>query len=202
MGTQEVAPVPDELAINAAAAKPRRTKLIGSVVALIVLLTGAAFVGGRLLNQAAPQGGPGDVVPVGDPAGGQGVSVEMVPAKELPTTEPDALGLFAERKDNSIYVTIGDEFAMRVDKNGNVDLQTNGNGDKLEVVVTSDTTLYKSVMPDAVPSGGGKVQQQVAPGSLNEISANSIVSAWGERRGDRLIARVLVYEQPMVLGKP
>ena len=112
------------------------------------------------------------------------------------------MGLFAERKDNRIYVTSGDKFMVRVDKNGVVDTQTEGNGDKLEVVVTSDTTIYKSMPPDGIPPNGGKVQQQVAPGSLDEIGTKSIVSAWGERRGDRVIARVLVYEQPMLMKKP
>ena len=182
--------------------KRKRTGLIIGVIVLIVLVGGAAFVGGRLLNQAVPAGGPGGMMIGGGPAGGQGVSVEMVPAKELPTAEPDAMGLFAERKDNSIYVTSGDKFMVRVDKNGVVDTQTEGNGDKLEVVVTSDTTIYKSMPPDGIPPSGGKVQQQVAPGSLDEIGTNSIVSAWGERRGDRVIARVLVYEQPMLMKKP
>ncbi len=49
--------------------------------------------------------------------------------------------------------------------------------------------------PDALPSDG-KVQQKVAPGSLDELSKNSIISAWGERRGDRVIATILLYEQP------
>jgi hypothetical protein len=184
------------------ASKPRRTKLIVGIVALVLLLAGAAFVGGQLLNQATPQNGSGGRILEGGPAGGQGVSVEVVPAKGLPDEKPTAVGLFAERKDNSIYVTLGTEFAVRVDRNGNVDTQTNGNGDKLEVVVTGNTTIYKSVTPDDVPPGGGKVQQQLVPGSLDEIGSNSVVSAWGERRGDRLIATILLYEQPMILPKP
>src|SRR5512141_629116 len=121
METQDRVSVPDELPAIPAASRPRRTKLIVGVVALILLIGGAAFVGGRLLNQAVPAGGPGGMMIGGGPAGGQGVSVEMVPAKELPTAEPDAMGLFAERKDNSIYVTSGDKFMVRVDKNGVVD---------------------------------------------------------------------------------
>ncbi len=186
--------------------KARRTGLIvGGVIALIVLLAGAAFVGGRLLNQNAPAGGPGNMVMAGGPAGGQRVSLQIEPAKELPSTAPDVRGLFSERKDNSIFVTIGDKFMVQVDKNGTVNTQTNGNGDKLEVVVTSDTTIYKDVTQaslNGAPPGDGKVQQQVAPGSLDEIGSNSFVSAWGERRGDRVIARVLLYSQPMMIKVP
>ncbi len=207
METQDVVSAPDELPVNQVTSKPRHTKLIVGVIALIVLLAGAAFVGGRLLNQAAPQqGGSGGMVIGGGPAGGQRVSVEFVPAKELPTAPPDARGLFSERKDNSIYVAIGDKFMVRVDKDGAVNTQTDGNGDKLEVVVTSGTTIYKDVtelgLKGGAPPSDSKVQQQVAPGSLDEIGSNSFVSAWGERRGDRVIAKVLVYSQPMMLKTP
>jgi len=189
---------------------PRKSKrtgwIVGGVIASIVLLGGAAFVGGRLLNQAAPPPeGKGGLVVSGGPDGAQRVSVQIEPSKDLPNTVPDVRGLFAERKDNSIFVTIGDKFMVQVDKNGTVKTQTDGNGDKLEVVVTSDAIIYKDVTqppePGAVPSDS-KVQQQVAKGSLDEIGSNSFVSAWGERRGDRLIAKVLLYSQPMMFKRP
>ena len=205
MDTQDEVSVSEELPVNPTVSKSRRTKLIVGVVALVLLLGGAAFVGGRLLNQAVPAGGPGGMMIGGGPDGGQRVSVEFVPAKELPTAPPDARGLFAERKDNSVYVAIGDKFMVRVDKDGSVNTQTDGNGDKLEVVVTSDTTIYKDVTElglKGAPPSDSKVQQQVAPGSLDEIGSNSFVSAWGEKRGDRVIARILVYSQPMMIKKP
>ncbi len=188
--------------------KPRRKGLIiGSVIALIVLLGGAAFVGGRLLNnQPAQPNGKGGLIMKGGPGGGgQAVSLQIEPAKELPEAKPDAMGLFAERKDNSIFVTIGNRFMVQVDKNGTVNTQTDGNGDKLEVVVTSDTKIYKDVTEASLegpPPADGKVQQKVAPGSLDEIGSNSFVSAWGEKRGDRVIATVLMYSQPMMIKKP
>jgi hypothetical protein len=181
---------------------PRKSKrtglIIGGVIVLIALLAGAAYVGGRLLNQTALAGRPGNMVISGGPAGGQAVSLEFEPAKELPSAPPDAMGLFAERKDNSVYVTIGDKFMVRVDKDGTVDTQTDGNGDKLEVVVTGDTTIYKDVTQaglDGPPPSDGKVQQQVAPGSLDEISSNSFVSAFGASSAASRIIRML-YSQP------
>ena len=187
-----------------AAPRPKHTKLIvGLVVVLIVLLAGAAFVGGRLLNnQPAQAAGPGGLMMKsgGQGASGSQVSVQIERAKELPEAEPDATGLFAERKDNSIFVSIGHSFMVQVDKDGTVNTQTDGNGQQLEIVVTSDTTIYKDAtqMGDIITQpADGKLQQQVAPGSLDEIGANSFVSAWGERRGDRVIAKVLMYSQPM-----
>ncbi len=203
MENPEVVTQPDEPASLVVTAKPRHMRLIVvGVLVFVALLASAAFVGGRLLNQAAPQNGSDDRFLQGGPAGGQGVSVEVVPAEGLPNEKPAAMGLLAERKDNSIFLTLGTEFAVRVDKNGNVDTTTNGNGDKIEVVVTTNTTIYESVTPDEAPPGGGKVQQKLASGSLDELSKDSIVSAWGERRGDRVIATVLLYEQPKILAKP
>ena len=206
MDDPEIASQPDEPDASPVTAKPRRTGLIiAGVVILILVLGGAAFVGGRLLNNQTPQaGGPGGLVMKGGPGGG-GISVQLVPAKELPQTEPDATGLFAQRKDNSIFVTIGNKFMVQVDKNGTVNTQTDGNGQQLEIVVTGDTTIYKDATQMAnlkTQPVDGKVQQQVEPGSLDEIGANSFVSAWGERRGDRVIASVLMYSTPDMLKAP
>jgi hypothetical protein len=194
---------------NSVSAAPKRKRtglIIGGVIALIVLLGGAAFVGGRLLNnQPAQANGKGGLMMKGGPRGGQAVSLEIEPSKDLPEGKPDAMGIFAERKDNSIFVTIGTKFMVQVDKNGTVNTQTDGNGDKLEVVVTGDTKIYKDVTEASLegpPPADGKVQQKVAPGSLDEIGSNSFVSAWGEKRGDRVIATVLMYSQPMMIKKP
>lgn len=205
MEFQDVTSTPDEVPVDPVRPKPRRTKLIVGVVALVILLAGAAFVGGRLLNNGPAQaGGPGGLVMKGGPNAG-GVSVQLLPAKELPQTSPDATGLFASRKDNSLFVTIGNKFMVQVDKNGAVNTQTDGNGQQLEIVVTSDTVVYKDatdMVNMQAPPADGKVQQQVAPGSLDEIGQNSFVSAWGERRGDRVIAKVLMYSTPRILKAP
>ncbi len=195
-----------EQPIPQTAPKPKRTALIiAGVIVLVALLGGAAFVGGQLLNQQAPAGDPNSRVLAGGPGGKQGISVRLERAKELPEAAPDVTGLFSERKDNSIFVTVGDKFMVRVGKDGSVDVQTDGNGQKLEVVVTSETTIYKDVtqlVDIKTQPSDGKVQQQVEPGSIDEIGANSFVSAWGERRGDRLIAKVLVYSQPLMIKAP
>jgi hypothetical protein len=204
MENPEVVSQSEELTAASIAVKPRRTGLIiAGIVVLVAVLAGAAFVGGRLLNQQAQAGGPGGMMMMsgGPGGGGQSVSVELVKAKELPEAEPAASGLFAERKDNSIFVTLGNTFMVQVDKSGAVNTQTDGNGQQLEIVVTGDTTLYKDatqMMDVKTQPVDGKLQQQLAPGSLDEIGSNSFVSAWGERRGHRVIATVLFYSQPML----
>jgi hypothetical protein len=179
--------------------KPKRTKLIiGGTIALVILLAGAAFVGGRLLNQQVQTGDPSGMAFNNGAGGTQRVSVSIERARELPAASPDVTGLLVERKDNSVFVSLGGQFMVTVGKDGSVNTQTDGNGQTLEVVVTGDTLLYKDVTAlndiKSQPSSG-TVQQKVEPGSLDGIGSNSMISAWGERRGDRVIAQVLVYSQ-------
>ncbi|CAG0932370.1 hypothetical protein TFLX_02571 [Thermoflexales bacterium] len=212
MGISETNIEPSEQAVEPEVKKPkRRGLLIGGVIALIGLLAGAAFVGGQLLSkQAQPTASGPLVMRAGGPAEGgamtSAVSVEFENAKELPATPPEVTGLFAERKDNSIFVTVGNgEFMVAVSEDGVVNTQTGGNGQKLEVVVTNETVLYKDVtemMLNGEQPADGKIQQKVAPGSLDEIGQNSFVMAWGERRGDRVIAKVLMYSQAFGINVP
>ena len=92
-----------------------------------------------------------------------------------------------------------------VDDSGKVATSAGEGAQQVEVVITSDTIIYKDVPPmpaGGPPLGGGKMQQKVEPGSLDEIGGNSFVIAWGEKRGDRLIARVLLYSRPVFFQAP
>ena len=78
----------------------KKTIIILSIVVIVV--SAAAFIGGRMLNQKA---GPLGLSLFG--GGGEGmvsVSVELTPAPELPTSKPEVLGVFAERKDKTIVI--------------------------------------------------------------------------------------------------
>ncbi len=181
----------------------KRTNLIvvGFAV-LVLLLAGAAFVGGRFLNQTAPIGG---LVPGGASTrdGKAQTRIEIEPAKELPNSAPDAIGPFVERKDNSVFVATASKFMVFTNSDGSVITQGEDSGQRLEIVVTSETTIYKDVteqnMP-RLPPPDGSVQQKIQSSSLAELGANSMVSAWGERRGDRLIAKLLVYTPSFVIN--
>jgi hypothetical protein len=183
----------------------RKSLIVGGLAVLVLLLVSAAFVGGRLLNQTAPSG---SLVPGGAVAGGKPrMRIEVEPASELPTSAPDAIGPFVERKDNSLFVAFGSKFMILTNKDGSVQMDGMDRGQRLEVVVTTDTTLYKDVTGEqfarnAPLPADGRVQQKVEAGSLDEIGSNSFVSAWGERRGDRLIAKVLVYTPAQVIPAP
>ena len=166
--------------------------IVGSVVVLVLLLAGAAFVGARMLSgQNQGDEGSDSKFVISDSAGTKGF--ELVSAAELPTASSDINGLFLRREDNSI--TIGTGEARVTLQNGQV--AGSHTGPEAEVVITHDTVVYcdkTDYRSDAIVDG--KLQQVVESGSLEEIEKYSFTSAWGEKRGDRLFATVFLYKIP------
>ena len=183
--------------------KPRLPYIIGGIV--VILLAGAAFVGARLLNG---QGLPG-LSPGGGPFfslggnGGKNVRInadDILPAKEVPQTPADVRGLFDHRQDNSIFVGTGKVMmTVKKDQSGNIQTSSSHDGPTLEIVVTTQTKLYKDVTMnqfDGPPPQGQKIQQVLEAGSADEVGQNSMITVWGKKTGDRFIADVLVYMPP------
>jgi hypothetical protein len=167
--------------------------IASGVVALVLLLAGAAFVGGRLLG--SPDLGSDDqefiVSDSGGVKTGTGVLLDVERAAEMPDVPADLAGLFVRREDNSLFVGTGNLSAVKVGD----EWKTNHDGPVVEVVTTHDTLIYRD---DTLQQLGGSppsgpVQQVLKPGSLDELGVNSTVQAWGERRGDRLVAEVIVF---------
>ena len=166
-------------------------------LSIIILVTGiAAFMAGRMIN-----GGVGPLNLFGGTGEGDGISI--LPAKELPKTPAEVEGVFVERQDNIIVVesdqTGGDGAA-----GSPVGV---GGGLKFEVVVTAETLIYHDTTePPARPPSGDdprELQQTVAAGTLDDLNdSQSLVMVWGRKSGDRIIAEVLVYSDPVYLQKP
>jgi hypothetical protein len=126
------------------------------------------------------------------PAGGNSVQ----PAQELPQTAPDVNGIFESRQGSSIFIGTG-QVTMMVQPGGTP--KTSHSGPTVEVLVTNETTIYKDVTMDQFngpPPEGQKIQQVVEPGSLDEIGQSCLLTVWGSKTGDRIIADVLVYNSP------
>ena len=119
-------------------------------------------------------------------------SIDIMSADEMPSDAAEAAGLFVRREDNSIFVGTGD---IRAYLNTNGEVGAGHDGPVAEVVVTHDTLVYcdetRYVPEEAID---GDIQQVLEPGSLDEIGAHSIISAWGQERGDRVLADVLIYQ--------
>jgi hypothetical protein len=194
----------------------KRGFLIAGVIMGVVVIAVAAFIGGRFLNQ---QLAPAGLMSLGGGEGGMvSMSVEIVPAPELPTTAPDVTGTFAERQDNTIYVQT---FSMDMGSGGGVVVSSSSvsssdgepsvvvsgpsnSGPKVEVVVTNDTLIYTDVTPMNLNPGEEtvKVQQVVEPGNLDDLTTQTMITVWGRKVGDRVIADVIAYSNPVMLTVP
>lgn len=160
----------------------KNIRMIAGIVALVILLGSAAYIGARLLSGQGLTSGPGMFQ-----GGGKDVvrihPDDIQPAEELPQTPADYWGLFDHRQDNSIFIT------EKVSNNSPA-------GPMFEVVVTTQTILYEDVTKrqfDGPPPQGQKIQQVLEPGTLDEIVQECSIVVWGRRTDDRIIADVLLF---------
>jgi hypothetical protein len=149
-------------------------------VSLVVVL-GAAYVLGRYIRGDGSHGESSTIV---DMAGGVTIT-QLEVAEELPKTQPAIWGMVDRIQDNSVFVTQLPPLEQ-IAAQKSVDF-----GPTIEVVVTNKTIIYE-VPPSNTPTNG-VVHEKVIPGSVDEIGESHLVSVWGERRGDRIVADVLKY---------
>lgn len=154
----------------------RNKKLYASLVIVIVLVGAAAFVAGRLTSAGLI---------------GEDRESHAIPAPEIPTTPPAVAGLFAERKDNTVILQsvsfdAGSGWALG-DSNEPMDTTS---GPKVEVVITGETTVYRTDYEFSESS----VQQIVEVASLDDLNSEMMITVWGHKNGDRIIADILLME--------
>jgi len=176
------------------------------VLALLVFLVGAAaFVGGRMLNSNVSPlrffglGGKGEIM---------SIAINVIPAEELPKTPPTVIGQYVERKDNTIVVSSvsmksgGGGVAVGPGSNANL-----GDGPQVEVVVTNETIIYRETTdfggtPNMKSGETQTVQQTVEESTLDDLNSQSMITVWGRKNGDRIIAEVLFYSNPVMFKRP
>jgi hypothetical protein len=183
----------------------KRTALIVAGIALLaLLLVGGAYMAGRLLGlgigDLGADDGPKVMIGTGD---GPVVEADWVKAEELPESSPDVVGVYDGRQDNSIFVDETEGGFVVAKGEDDTFSVANTNGKTSEVVVTSETAVFVDETQEDIDAAlyDGKLHQQVAPGLVDEIGELSFVRAWGEMRGDRLVASVLVYSLPPVISR-
>jgi hypothetical protein len=129
-------------------------------------------------------------------AGGQRLtgSVRAAPAAELPAARADLLGVFTQRQDKSVIVaTTIQEYSKEEFPDGTKKLTHIFSGPYTEIVTTKDTIIYEDVT-NSYPSP--HTQQYVEESTLDGLGPEALVTAWGRRQGDRLLADVLVFYNP------
>lgn len=180
--------------------------LAGGVYTAVKLLTPEEVVAGDETAAAEPGGGGRVMQSVSSFNGGPAVAVRttILPAPELPDEPSAAFGVLVSREDNTLLVGTGNiDLEVDVEVDGDTGQETTTliprtDGPQLEVVITPDTIIYRDVTDLSVPpdqeSGEREVVQQLRQvDSADDVTGNLELEIWGERRGDRIVATVLVY---------
>ena len=198
--------------------KKKRIPWIIAGLLLVILLVGAAFVGGSLLNKSARDASADMMMP------------EFTPADEMPKEEPELIGLVSSLEGDTLTVqefNMNDTLGMAGEggvfvseivvseedmESENVSIEYGGGADGLvtEVVITHDTKIYKDITQfggylkmeegSEMPEMPDKIEQKIEPGTADEIGTNATVTVWGERRGDRVIATFILFQPAIEYG--
>ena len=101
------------------------------------------------------------------------------------------------RADNSLIVGVNFTKYQRVknDDTGEVwhEIAFDGKPVEKEVVVTRDTIIYGDATNMNTEAVNGKIQQVVRSGTLDDIRKDAFLRVWGEGKGDRVVAKVILY---------
>ncbi len=191
---------------------PKKSKLPYFIGAgLVILLAVATFVAGRYLNRGdgnfseSPMSGSGPSLSISGPGGeARSFKLDIEPAEELPKTQPETMGLFVERKDNSIFVGTGRVTFMASVGEGGGDpvVDTDYDGDKVEVVISNDTIIYRDTTELDPENPEETVQQTVELSTIDDITPQSSITVWGRKAGDRIIADIIVFSSPFMMKAP
>lgn len=173
------------------------------VVALLAILVGGGFTAVQLM---AAQGGEADLPPgamvfedVMDDGTGNPVTVKTVilPASELPTRPSEVAGVLVRQEDNSYFVGTGNVSVSINVVNGETSTALDHSGPEIEVVANRDTQFYRDVTEVSFTAGESKeqtLQQEVmSVDQPEEMPDGANMQVWGEQRGDRVIANIIVY---------
>lgn len=172
--------------------QPRRRRLyILGAALLVVLLVGAAFVGGRLFGQR-------HLVHTS----GAGV-VKIKKAAELPDEPPVAVGSVQKVEGKTITLEAPSGSATVYSGPGVEVEKKEGEWKQIEVVVTQDTKIYRDVplSPEEIKKGG-EFQQKVEEATLADIKVGDLIEVWGEGKGERITAEVIHIQRMLGLPGP
>ncbi|MCP4362362.1 MAG: hypothetical protein GY796_30520 [Chloroflexi bacterium] len=190
----------------------KRIIMIGTIVVTLFLLAGGAYAAVQLLAEPETEtavGGSGggrvmQSVQIGNDGAAVSVQTTILPAAELPDEEAAAFGIVLDRQDDTLTVGTGDlELSVDVEVDPGTGQETTAvvpstNGPELEIVITRDTLLYREVtdvagqMPDQ--SGEVTIMQEIRPvADSSQIETQMEVQVWGERRGGRIVADIVVF---------
>ncbi len=183
-------------------------KMLGIVLIglFVVILAGGTYTAVQLISaqNTTADAPPGAMVfeDVMDDGTGNPVTVKTIilPAEELPQRPSEAGGALTKQEDNSYFVGTGSISVSINTINGETTTAVDHSGPEIEVVAGRDTQFYRDVTAVSFASAESKEQtlqqEVVAVEKPTEMPAGATIQAWGEQRGDRVIADIIVYSEP------
>ena len=109
-----------------------------------------------------------------------------------------------ERKDNSIFVGTGKVTFMASVGEGGGDpvVDADYDGDKVEIVISNDTIIYRDTTELDPENPEETVQQTVERSTIDDVTPQSSITVWGRKAGDRIIADIIVFSSPFMMKAP
>lgn len=183
--------------------KKRTGLIIGGVVLVLVLVAGA-FTAVRLLTPQAVASGnfaPGVTVyeDVFDDGNGNPVTITTIiePSPDLPDRPSEASGVFVRQEDSNYFVGTGSISVNVRIENGERSVATDHSGPEIEVVTSRDTVFYEDVTDidyEATESVERHYIQELRQVERPaEMPGGASVAVWGEKRGDRVVAEIVIF---------
>jgi hypothetical protein len=194
-------------------------------IGLVILLAGGAYFGA----QALASRGTGDETAVSFPnsndglsgivmdqgegglpedgASGQMMEIAVENAAELPDRDPDASGFVLQREDDTFLIGTGEpNITVEMNDDGTPNISINGTeGPAVQVVITRDTQLFEdaSDMTALFSGESDTFQQEVRQiDSLDDVTENVTMLVWGTKRGERIVADVVLVIPPVAVSGP
>ena len=168
----------------------KKMMLVSEITVGILVLAVVAYLA---VTWMTPGNGGGNLLGLSIPGiGGRQVGRRalVTPAPEQPATEPDIAGYLVEIQDKSLIVQPIIKGAQGLVESG----------PHVEVVITNQTRLYRDATYDNMigpqANNTNSVQQIMKPMTTDEIVVDGTLALiWGERRGSRLNATVIILQQ-------
>ena len=168
--------------------------------ALILTVGAAAFIAMRMLNRGVYPVRTDGTVREGEFTFSS--SNNITPARELPATPPEVTGFYVETKDNTMIIhAVSFDMGIGGILGDSVDVDR---APKVEILMTANTSIYRDTTQISVSAvdGNAAIQQTVEESTLEELDPTTMITAWGRKSGDRIIADVLLFSISLHLQKP
>ncbi|HTP10993.1 MAG TPA: hypothetical protein VMP08_22215 [Anaerolineae bacterium] len=164
------------------------------VVGVTAVITAAmVLIGGALVSGVLATSGRGGLF---NREPGERPNFQIVPAAELPTSQPNVRGVVAQLNDTTISMEEREGFGPNESQGNNVP--------QVEVATTYDTVFYHDItrfnLNEGAPSGS--IQQKLEAGSLAGLKPNSRITVWGDPNSQPLLAKIVVYADPVASRQP